>query len=89
MWRPDIVWFGESLPQEIWRRAVEAATRADTLLVVGTSGLVHPAAALATQIARHATIIEINPEATPITAVADYSIRAPASAVLPGLVAER
>ena len=45
--RPDIVWFGESLPQYGWERARAAADRADVILVVGTSAVVYPAAALA------------------------------------------
>ena len=82
MWRPDIVWFGESLPPATWQRAIEAASRAGVFLVVGTSGLVNPAAMLATRFARNATVVEINPEETPITSYADYSIRETASAVL-------
>ena len=42
--RPDIVWFGEPLPEEPWQHAVEATTAADVLVVVGTSGIVYPAA---------------------------------------------
>ena len=46
--RPDIVWFGESLPAAVWREAELAAHRAGVILVVGTSAVVYPAAALAT-----------------------------------------
>jgi len=87
MWRPDIVWFGESLPSEIWRRATEAAARADLLIVVGTSGLVNPAASLATRFARDAYVVEVNPEETVLTPNVALSIRARASDVLPGLLA--
>jgi NAD-dependent deacetylase len=86
MWRPDIVWFGESLPQDVWSRARAAAEDADLILVVGTSGLVNPAAALATHFGRNAVRIEINPEPTVITPHADLSVRATASAVLPYVV---
>jgi NAD-dependent deacetylase len=48
MMRPNIVWFGEPLPMQAWRRAREAASRAGVILVVGTSAVVYPAAALAT-----------------------------------------
>jgi NAD-dependent deacetylase len=85
-WRPDIVWFGESLPSAAWQRAVEAAGRADLLLVVGTSGMVHPAASIATRFAPHAYVVEINPEKTALSAQVDASIRARASDVLPELV---
>jgi NAD-dependent deacetylase len=86
-WRPDIVWFGEPLPAQAWQRAVEAAGRADLMLVVGTSGMVHPAASLATRFASRAYIVEINPEVTALSAQVDASIRARAADVLPSLVA--
>jgi NAD-dependent deacetylase len=86
--RPDIVWFGESLPEEAWLRAVAAAERAEVMLVVGTSGLVNPAAMLATRFARPgAFIVEVNPEETVISAGADVSLRGTATEVLPELVA--
>jgi NAD-dependent deacetylase len=86
MWRPDIVWFGESLPSVVWACAVDAASRADLILVVGTSGLVYPAAALATRLAPDAYVVEVNPEETPISTHADESFRTTASALLPALV---
>jgi NAD-dependent deacetylase len=86
--RPDIVWFGESLPEETWLRAVAAAERAEVMLVVGTSGLVNPAAMLATHYARPgAYIVEVNPEETVISAAADVTLRGTATEVLPELVA--
>ncbi len=88
MWRPDIVWFGEPLPPAIWQRAANAAARADLLLVIGTSGLVQPAAALASRrLAPQAYVVEINPETTVLSEQADESIRAAASDVLPHLLA--
>jgi NAD-dependent deacetylase len=85
-WRPDIVWFGESLPEEVWARAFDAAARADVVLVVGTSGVVEPAASLATRVPRRdAFVIEVNPEETAISARADAILRGPASVVLPEL----
>jgi NAD-dependent deacetylase len=86
-WRPDIVWFGEPLPPEVWQRAVDAATRAEVMLVIGTSAMVNPAALLATRFAARAYVVEINPETTPLTAHAAESIRACASEVVPELVA--
>jgi NAD-dependent deacetylase len=86
MWRPDIVWFGEPLPTQAWRRAVEAAGRADVMLVIGTSAVVQPAAALASRYAPRAFIVEINPDQTVLSEHVDLAIRARASDVLPELV---
>jgi NAD-dependent deacetylase len=86
MWRPDIVWFGEALPHGVLDAAFEAARRADLMLVVGTSGIVQPAASLATKRVTGAYVVEINPEETALTARVDRSIRARASDVLPRLV---
>ena len=86
-YRPDIVWFGEALPQVAWDAAAAAAARADVVLVVGTSGMVNPAALLATTVPRaDAIVIEVNPEATQITARADIALRGRASEVLPQLL---
>jgi NAD-dependent deacetylase len=85
--RPDIVWFGEMLPEETWERAVAAAQRAEVMLVVGTSGLVNPAAMLATHFAPPtAYIVEVNPEETVISQVADVTLRGAAAEVLPELI---
>jgi NAD-dependent deacetylase len=72
--RPGVVWFGEPIPQTAMAQAVAAIEASDVMLVVGTSGVVQPAAGLA-DAARHrgAVVIVVNPEATP----------APASIVLP------
>ncbi len=45
--RPGVVWFGEALPPLVWEASVEAVLQADVLLVIGTSGVVYPAAQLA------------------------------------------
>ncbi|GAC1659759.1 MAG: NAD-dependent deacylase [Vulcanimicrobiaceae bacterium] len=83
MYRPDIVWFGEGLDPVIWAAAVDAAVRAQVLLVVGTSGMVNPAAALAVRFARGAYIVEINPEETVVSAHCDLTLREPAASALP------
>jgi NAD-dependent deacetylase len=62
--RPCVVWFGEQLPQGAWERAAQAAMEADVVLVVGTSAVVYPAAALAS-VNERAITIEINPDAAP------------------------
>lgn len=81
--RPDIVWFGEPLPQEAWSRAERAASRADVILVVGTAAVVYPAAALATHYNARAYVAEINPEATAISDRVDWIVRGRAAEVLP------
>ena len=87
--RPDIVWFGEPLPPSAWNPAAQAAARADVMLVVGTSALVYPAAALATRFARDDTFVaEINPEETAISQRVDCTIRAGAAEALPRLWSE-
>jgi len=83
--RPQVVWFGEMLPSAVWDRAADAASRADVILVVGTSAQVYPAAALATQNGR-AFVAEINPDATELTGRCDQVVREGAAAALPRLV---
>jgi NAD-dependent deacetylase len=86
--RPDVVWFEETLPPDALQAAEDAARRCQILLVVGTSAEVYPAAALPYYAkSAGATIVEINPNPTPLSDVADYVLRAPAGAVLPALVA--
>lgn len=85
--RPDVVWFGEALPGSVLEQAFEAAAACDVMLVVGTSGEVHPAASLP-GIARDAgaCVIDINPERTPISAIAEIHLRGTGSDCLPRLV---
>lgn len=85
--RPDVVWFGENLPEEPWNAAVEAIDNADVLIVVGTSGVVYPAAGLperALELGK--VVIEVNPEPTPLSERATTYLRTTASAALPGMV---
>ncbi len=85
--RPDIVWFGESLPRAVFEGAIAAARRADVILVIGTSGVVEPAASLATRAPRaDAVVVEFNPEATPISSRANVALRGAAASVLPLLL---
>ncbi len=84
--RPCVVWFGEPLPPDVWAQAEDAARRADAILVVGTSAVVYPAAALATQYARGAYVVEINPEATPVSDAVDFALRDTAASALPRIV---
>jgi NAD-dependent deacetylase len=85
--RPGVVWFGEALPAAALETAVEAASSCDLLVTVGTSGLVYPAAEIPQVAARlGATVIQVNPEETPLDRVADVNLRGPAARVLPALV---
>lgn len=64
--RPDVVWFGEFLPEGAWERAERAFAEADFALVVGTSAEVEPAASLGRiAFASGAYLVEVNPEPTP------------------------
>jgi NAD-dependent deacetylase len=83
--RPQVVWFGEMLPDRVWQRAAETARLADVILVVGTSAQVYPAAALALQNDR-AFVAEINPDATALSERCDCVIREGAAIALPRLV---
>lgn len=83
--RPGVVWFGESLPEDVWSRAVDLVRDCDLLLVVGTSSVVYPAAGLA-GMARHAKVIEVNLEETPLSGAAHLSLRGKAGEILPQLV---
>ena len=85
--RPDVVWFGESLPAEILQLAWQVARSCDLFFVIGTSATVEPAASLA-WIAKDsgAMIIEINPDMTPITDIADESFSEKSGVLLPRLI---
>jgi len=86
--RPGVVWFGEAMPEAPWDRAVEAAEDADLMLVVGTSGLVYPAASLPKVVARRGRpVVVINPTASELDAVARVVLRGAAGEVLPVVVA--
>jgi NAD-dependent deacetylase len=82
--RPNVVWFGEMLPPEPFSRAREFAARCDLFLIVGTSGTVSGGYGFA-ELARYAgaTVIEVNPETSALSPLADISVRAPAAVALP------
>lgn len=83
--RPDVVWFGEPLPQEALALAAEVVSTADLLLIVGTSGIVYPAAGLA-GVLREGVSIEINPQPTPLTGSCDFALSSSACDAVPALV---
>jgi len=85
--RPGIVWFGEQLPGHAWDAAIEAVSTADLVVVVGTSGIVYPAAMLPEVAMAHGTpVIEINPEPTPLSSSVTASVRETAASALPTLL---
>ena len=85
--RPDVVWFGELIPQDVWQSSTEFLKTANVAIICGTSGVVWPAAAIP-EIARRcgAKVIEVNPEPTPITTIVDVSIQGKAGEILPQIV---
>jgi len=73
--RPGVVWFGEALPEGAFRAAGEAVSRAEVVLVAGTSGLVYPAAGLpAAARAAGAALVELNLGRTPLSALMDVTL---------------
>jgi NAD-dependent deacetylase len=85
--RPGVVWFGEALPPHIWREAEEAASKAEVMLVVGTSAQVYPAAGLISYAQENgAGVIEVNLEATSFSDSIDVALRGPSGEILPQIV---
>jgi NAD-dependent deacetylase len=85
--RPDVVWFGEPLPQAELACAFRESQLCDCLLVVGTSGIVEPAALLpAVAKQSGAALIEVNISPSGITPIADIFLEGPAAEVLPAVV---
>jgi NAD-dependent deacetylase len=85
--RPDVVWFGEMLPEEEVNGAVAAAEGADVFFSVGTSAVVYPAASLPLVAKRNgAYTTEINAEMTEISDLIDETILGKSGEILPKLV---
>lgn len=85
--RPDVVWFGEFLPELALAKSFDLAASCEVFLLVGTSAVVQPAAELPVVAKRNgAILIEVNPEPTPLSAHADFNFFAPAGVVLPRLL---
>ena len=85
--RPGVVWFGEELPEDAFDAAVTACRQCAVVLVVGTSGVVQPAASLA-EVARAAgaTVIDVNPEALGPASGRRIALAGPAGTILPQLL---
>lgn len=85
--RPDVVWFGELLPPGEFERAQQRVAECDAMLVIGTSGLVHPAASLPGIAARRGRpVIVIDPNPTELDALATVTLRATAALAVPALL---
>ncbi len=85
--RPDVVWFGEALPQDVWRKAISHATCCDAMIIAGTSLVVSPANTLPIYAKQNnALLIEINPEDTMMSADMDLSLKTTSANALPHLV---
>ena len=85
--RPDVVWFGESLPQDVWQKAMIFASQCDLMIIAGTSLVVSPANTLPIYAKQNnAILIEINPENTEMSSEMDLVIKNTSAITLPELV---
>jgi NAD-dependent deacetylase len=85
--RPDVVWFGEALPQKVLQDSFVKARECDLMIVVGTSAVVQPAGLLPLEARQSgALVIEVNPESTAISNFVDISILEQSGSALPQLV---
>ncbi len=85
--RPDVVWFGETLPQDVFASAENAAARCDICFVVGTSAVVYPAAYIPiTAKNSGAYLVEVNIETTEISSSIHYSLLGKAGEILPQIL---
>lgn len=85
--RPGVVWFGEMLPADAWQRAEAACRSCEVLLVIGTSGVVYPAAGLV-MLAKSAgaRIIIVNTEPSGASELADVELLGRAGEIIPRLL---
>lgn len=85
--RPDVVWFGEMLPEQAIRAAWDAAQTAEVFFAVGTSAIVQPAASLVgVASSAGATTVEVNVEETPASGAVDWALRGSSGTILPRIV---
>jgi NAD-dependent deacetylase len=85
--RPDVVWFGESLPQDVWKNAMIHASQCDLMVIAGTSLVVSPANTLPIYAKQNnAVLIEINPEKTEMSSDMDLILRNTSANTLPEFV---
>ncbi len=87
MLRPDVVWFGESLPQDVWENAMINASQCDLMVIAGTSLVVSPANTLPIYAKQNnAILIEVNPDNTEMSSEMDLVIRNTSATTLPEFV---
>lgn len=87
--RPDVVWFGELLPQDVFNESESAARRCDIIFVVGTSAVVYPAAQIPiTAKQSGALLVEVNLEHTELSNYTDYAAYGKAGEILPEIFEE-
>ena len=87
MLKNDVVMFDEPIPQDALEECYRQTFKADLFLVVGTSAVVYPAAEFPLMAKRRgAPLIELNPEETALSDIADVVIRGPAALTVPALV---
>jgi len=87
--KDDTVMFGEPIPPDVLSRCYEETQKCDCMLVVGTSGIVYPAAALPISVKQGGgVLVEVNPRETELTTLSDIIIRASSGEALPILVNE-
>jgi NAD-dependent deacetylase len=85
----DTVMFGEPIPRDALNECVEQTGRCDCMLLIGTSAVVYPAAGFPMDVkGKGGTLIEVNPNETPLTRYADVVVRAPSGEALPLIVAQ-
>ena len=85
--RPDVVWFGESLPQDIWQKAMIEASSCDVMIIAGTSLVVSPANTLPMYAKQNNSIlIEVNPEETEMSSEMEISIKKTSAIALPEII---
>ncbi len=85
--RPDVVWFGEPLPEDALHAAISFAQKAECALVVGTSAVVYPAAELPYIVKNGGgRVVEVNLEPTPVTRIADVSVFGKSGTTMPQIV---
>lgn len=85
--RPDIVWFGEELPQQAISAALHASQHCEIFFSIGTSGVVEPAASLPYEALRSgAVVVEVNPQSTPLSVYTKFFCPYTSGSFLPALV---
>jgi NAD-dependent deacetylase len=85
--RPDVVWFGEPLPQDIWNQAIFEANSCDVMIIAGTSLVVSPANTLPVYAKQNnALLVEVNPEETIMSSEMDLSLKMTSARAIPNLI---